>query len=104
MSYSYIPPPSNFTKGPPTPISCTRCRETFNTANPFFMTCPACHRRDIDYTVKLGNKIRIQQINVALLNLAVELSLATISNDRKDVLEKLVAQLEKEKLDLLKNV
>lgn len=99
---SYIPP--NFKKGPPTPISCTRCRETFNTANPFFMTCPACHRRDVDYTVKLGNKIRILQINVALLNLAFELSLATISYDRKDVLEKLVAQLEQEKNDLSKNI
>ena len=99
---SYIPP--NFNKGPPTPILCTRCGGIFNTANPFFMTCPACHRRDVDYTVKLGNKIRILQINVALLNLAFELSIATISDDRKDVLEKLVAQLEKEKLELSKNI
>jgi hypothetical protein len=68
------------------------------------MTCPTCHRRDVDYTIRLGNKTRIIQINVALLNFAFELSLATISNDRKDVLEKLVAQLEKEKQELSKNI
>jgi len=68
------------------------------------MTCPTCHRRDVDYTIRLGNNTRILQINVALLNLAFDLSLSTISDDRKDVLEKLVAQLEQEKQELSKNV
>ncbi len=104
---SYIPD-SNFNgcERAPTPISCTRCRNVFHSHNQFLMTCPACCKRDLDYTVSLGNKTRIFQINVTLLNIAIELSISIqdVSNDRKDVLEKLVAQLEKEKLELSKNI
>ncbi len=105
MSYSHIPQPNfNGCQCAPAPISCTRCHKLFYTSNPFSMTCPACCKRDVDHTVHLGNQTRIFQINVALLNLAVELSIQADSNDRKDVLEKLVAQLEQEKLELSKNI
>jgi len=95
---SYIPP--NFKKGIPTPVQCTRCNHVFYTTNQFLMTCSACHQRDIDYTVHLGNQTRIFQIDVALMNIAIE----KISDDRKDVLEKLVAQLEEEKKKLSENI
>jgi hypothetical protein len=64
------------------------------------MTCSGCHQRDVDYTVRLGNQTRILQIDVALMNIAIELNFQNISQDRKDVLEKLVAQLEQEKKKL----
>jgi hypothetical protein len=64
------------------------------------MTCSACHQRDVDYTVRLGNQARIFQIEVSLMRILIELSIFGISEDRKDVLEKLVEQLEKEKLEL----
>lgn len=96
MPYSYIPSSS--------PISCTRCYEIFHSNNPFSMTCSACHQRDVDYTVRLGNQARIFQIDVALMNIAIELSIHDVSNDRKEVLEKLVPQLEKEKQELSKNI
>ena len=92
MFYSHIPQQ--------TQISCTRCREVFYTANPFLMTCSTCHQRDIDYTVRLGNQTRIFQIDVALMNITIELKILDISQDRKDVLERLVAQLEQEKKEL----
>jgi len=95
---SYIPP--NFNQGPQTPISCTRCYRVFYTHNPFSMTCPECQQRDVDYTVRLGNQTRILQIDVALMTIAIELNFQNISQDRKDVLEKLVAQLEQEKKKL----
>ena len=106
MSYSHIPPQSNFNgcERAPTPISCTRCPNVFHSHNQFLMTCPACCKRDLDYTVSLGNKTRIFQIDVALMNIAIELSIQDVSNDRKDVLEKLVVQLKKEKLELSKNI
>lgn len=102
---SYIPH-SNFNRREraPTPISCTRCSNIFHSDNQFLMTCPACCKRDLDYTVRLGNQARIFQIDVALMNIAIELSIHDVSNDRKDVLEKLVAQLEKEKQELSKNI
>jgi predicted nucleic acid-binding Zn-ribbon protein len=100
MSYSS---PNNRTS-PQTPIYCTRCGQVFYTDNPFMMTCPACHQRDIDYTVRLGNQTRMFQIEVALMTIAIELSILKISDDRKLVLEKLVAQLEQEKQELSKNV
>jgi hypothetical protein len=68
------------------------------------MTCSACHQRDVDYTVRLGNQARIFQIDVALMNIAIELSIHDVSNDRKDVLEKLIAQLEEEKKELSQNI
>jgi hypothetical protein len=68
------------------------------------MTCPDCHQRDIDYTVRLGNQVRFSQIEVALMTIAIELSILEISDDRKVVLERLVAQLEKEKTELSKNI
>ena len=95
---SYIPP--NFNQGPQTPISCTRCCQVFYTHNPFLMTCAECQQRDVDYTVRLGNQTRILQIDVALMTIAIELNFQNISQDRKDVLEKLVAQLEQEKKKL----
>ena len=98
----YIPP--NFKQGPQTPISCTRCDQVFYTNNPFLMTCSACHQRDVDYTVRLGNQTRIFQIDVALMNIAFELTIFKNSDDRKAVLEKLVAQLEKEKKELSQNI
>ncbi len=95
---SYIPP--NFKKGPLTPISCTRCAMIFYATNQFLMTCSACHQRDVDYTVRLGNQTRIFQIDVALMNIAIE----KISDDRKLVLERLVEQLEQEKQELSQNI
>jgi hypothetical protein len=68
------------------------------------MTCSACHQLDIDYTVRFGNQTRIFQIEVALMTIAIELSVLEISDDRKVVLEKLVAQLEKEKQELSQNI
>ena len=107
MFYSHIPPsPSspNDCERAPTLISCTRCHKVFHSYNQFSMTCPACCKSDVDYTVRLGNQARIFQIDVALMNIAIELSIHDVSNDRKDVLEKLVAQLEKEKQELSKNI
>ncbi len=107
MSYSYIPPSSpNFKQGcAPIPISCTRCCNVFYSANnPFLMTCPDCHQRDVDYTVRIGNQTRIFQIDVALMNIAIESSILEITNYRKDVLENLVAQLEQEKKELSQNI
>ena len=107
MYYSYIPssPSSpNDCECAPTPISCTRCRIVFHSDNQFSMTCPACCKRDVDSTIRFGNQARIFQINVALMNIAIELNSQDISNDRKDVLEKLVAQLEQEKQELSKNI
>ncbi len=92
MSYSYIPPTVR--------ISCTRCNNPFDAHNPFLMTCPDCQQRDVDYTVRLGNQTRILQIDVALMNIAIELNFQNISQDKKDVLERLVAQLEQEKKEL----
>jgi hypothetical protein len=103
--FSYIPQSNiNGCKGAPAPIPCTRCSAVFHSHNRFLMTCPACCKRDLDYTVSLGNKTRIFQIDAALMNIENELSIQHISYDRKDVLEKLVAQLEQEKLELSKNV
>jgi len=99
---SYIPP--NFKKGPLTPISCTRCAMIFYATNQFLMTCSACHQRDIDYTVRLGNQARIFQIEVSLMRILIELSIFDISDDRKVVLERLVEQLEQEKQELSKNI
>jgi hypothetical protein len=65
------------------------------------MTCSACHQRDVNYTVRLGNQARIFQIDVTLMNIAIELNNPNVSDDRKDVLERLVAQLELEKKELL---
>ena len=100
MSYSS---PNNRTS-PQTPIYCTRCSQVFNTYNPFSMTCQTCHQRDIDYTVRLGNQTRISQIEVALMSIAIELSILEISDYRKVVLERLVAQLKEEKTELSKNI
>ena len=97
MSYSHIPQTQ-------TQISCIRCSQIFKTDNPFSMTCQTCHQRDIDYTVRLGNQTRISQIEVALMTIAIELSILEISDDRKVVLDRLVAQLEKEKTELSKNI
>ena len=97
MSYTHIPQTQ-------TKISCIRCRQIFKTDNPFSMTCQTCHQRDIDYTVRLGNQVRFSQIEVALMTIAIELSILESSNDRKIVLERLVAQLEKEKTELSKNI
>jgi hypothetical protein len=68
------------------------------------MTCSACHQLDVNYTVRLGNQTRISQIEVALMTIAIELSVLEISDDRKVVLERLVAQLEKEKQELSQNI
>jgi predicted nucleic acid-binding Zn-ribbon protein len=103
--FSYIPQSNiNGRERAPTPIPCTRCSAVFHSHNRFLMTCPACCKRDLDYTVRLGNQARIFQIDAALMNIKWELSIQADSNDRKDVLEKLVAQLEQEKLELSKNV
>jgi hypothetical protein len=72
----------------------------FYATNQFLMTCSACHQRDVDYTVRLGNQTRIFQIDVALMNIAIE----KISDDRKLVLERLVEQLEQEKQELSQNI
>ena len=101
MSYSYI---QQCCANAPTPILCTRCGQVFYTDNPFLMTCPDCHQRDIDYTIRLGNKTRILQIDVALMKIEIELSLFENSDDRKTVLEKLIAQLEEEKKELSQNI
>lgn len=90
------------TKPHQTLVSCTSCVNYFFQSNNILMKCPDCHQFDIDYTINFGNQTRILQINVALMNISFELKLN--SSDRKDVLEKLVAQLEKEKLELSKNV
>jgi len=103
MFYSYIPSP-NGCESPQIPISCTRCGHVFYTHNKFLMTCSACHQRDVDYTIRLGNQTRILQIDVALMTIEIELSILGISDDRKAVLEKLVAQLEEEKKELSQNV
>lgn len=95
MSNSYIPQ---------TQISCIRCSQIFKTDNPFSMTCQTCHKRDVDYTVRLGNQTRISQIEVALMSIAIELSILEISDDRKVVLDRLVSQLEEEKTELSKNI
>ena len=87
-----------------TKILCTRCSQVFYTNNPFSMTCSACHQLDVNYTVRLGNQTRISQIEVALMTIAIELSVLEISDDRKVVLERLVAQLEKEKQELSQNI
>jgi len=100
MSYSS---PNDFTS-PQTPIYCTRCGEVFYTHNIFLMTCSACHQRDVDYTIRLGNQTRILQIDVVLMTIEIELGILGISDDRKAVLEKLVAQLEEEKKELSQNV
>lgn len=89
---SYIPPQ--------TQISCTRCSEVFYTHNQFLMTCSACHQRDVDYTVHLDNQAQIFQIDETLVNITIELNFQIISQDRKDVLLRLVAQLEQEKKKL----
>jgi hypothetical protein len=94
MSYSYIPSQK--------PISCTRCGEVFYTHNSFSMTCSACHQSDVDYTVRIGNQTQILQIDIALMNITIELNNQNISQDKKDVLERLVAQLEQEKKKLSK--
>lgn len=107
MSYSHIqssPSSPNDCSSPQTPIRCTRCGQVFYTDNPFMMTCPACHQRDIDYTVRLGNQTRMFQIEVALMTIAIELSILKISDERKVVLERLVAQLEEEKKELSHNI
>ncbi len=105
MFYSHIPSSSpNDCECAPTPISCTRCGKVFHSHNQFSMTCPACCKRDVDCTIRLGNQTRILQIDVALSKIKIELSIHDVSNDRKDVLEKLVAQLEKEKQELSKNI
>ena len=95
---SYIPP--NFNQGPQVPISCTRCCRVFCTPNPFSMTCSDCHQRDVDYTVHLGNQTRIFQIDITIMKITIELNNQDISDYRKDVLERLVAQLEQEKTKL----
>jgi hypothetical protein len=68
------------------------------------MTCQTCHQRDVDYTVRLGNQTRISQIEVALMTIAIELSILEISDDRKVVLERLVSQFEEEKKELSQNI
>lgn len=96
---------SNFTRYcQKTQILCTRCGNVFKTDNPFMMTCSTCHQRDIDYTIHLGNQTRISQIEVALMTIAIELSILEISDYRKVVLERLVAQLEEEKKELSQNI
>ena len=72
---------------------CTRCGNCF-------MTCSICHQNDVDFTIRLGNQVRILQIDATLMNLSIEIYHTRISDDRKIVLEKLVSQLKQEKLDL----
>jgi hypothetical protein len=72
---------------------CTRCGNGF-------MTCSICHQNDVDFTIRLGNQVRILQIDATLMNLSIEICHTRISDDRKVVLEKLVSQLKQEKLDL----
>ena len=75
---------------------CTRCGNGFISNNSFLITCSICHQNDVDFTIRLGNHVRILQINATLMNISFEIK----SNYHRDVLEKLVAQLEKEKLEL----
>ena len=103
MSYSYIPPPTS-NNSLPAPVLCIRCDKIFNPENPFYMTCPACHQRDVDYTVRLGNQTRILQISVNLFSIHTEMNYTEISKNHKLVLERLVAQLEEEKRELSKNI
>lgn len=72
---------------------CTPCENGF-------MTCSICHQNNVDFTIRLGNQVRILQIDATLMNLTIEICHTGISDDRKIVLEKLVAQLEQEKFDL----
>ena len=72
---------------------CTRCGNGL-------ITCSICHQNNVDFTIRLGNQARILQIDATLMNLSIEICHTRISDDRKVVLEKLVAQLEQEKLDL----
>lgn len=72
-----------------TQLLCTRCENHFLSSNNGLMICPDCHQRDIDFTIDFGNQVRILQIDVSLRNISL--------NYRNDILEKLVAQLEKEK-------
>ena len=72
---------------------CTRCGNVF-------MTCSICHQNDVDFTIRFGNQVRILQIDATLMNLSIEICHIRISDDRKIILEKLVAQLEQEKFDL----
>jgi hypothetical protein len=103
MSYSYISP--NFTEYcKKTQILCTRCSQVFKTDNPFSMTCQTCHQRDVDYTVRLGNQTRMFQIDVALMNIEIELRLFENSDYQKVVLGRRVAQLEEEKKKLSQNI
>lgn len=62
--------------------------------------CSICHQNNVDFTIRLGNQVRILQIDATLMNLTIEICHTGISDDRKIVLEKLVAQLEQEKFDL----
>ena len=93
---------STTTKFHQTLVSCTSCVNYFIPSNNGLTKCQNCYQREIDYTINFGNQTRILQIDVALMNISFELKLN--SSDRKDVLEKMVAQLEKEKLELSKNV
>jgi hypothetical protein len=72
---------------------CTRCGNGL-------MKCSICHQNDFDFTIRLGNQVRILQIDASLMNLSIEICHTRISDDRKVVLEKLVSQLKQEKLDL----
>jgi hypothetical protein len=93
---------STTTKLHQTQVSCTSCVNYFIPSNNGLTKCQNCYQSEIDYTINFGNQTRILQIDVALMNISFELKLT--SSDRKDVLEKLVSQLEKEKLELSKNV
>jgi hypothetical protein len=79
---------------------CTRCGNGFMSNNSFLMKCSICHQNDVDYTIRLGNQVRILQIDATLMNLSIEICHTGISDDRKVVLEKLVSQLKQEKFDL----
>ena len=79
---------------------CTRCGNGFISNNSFLITCSICHQNDVDFTIRLGNQVRILQIDATIMNLSIEICHTGISDDRKVVLEKLVSQLEQEKLDL----
>jgi hypothetical protein len=68
------------------------------------MTCQTCHQRDVDYTVRLGNQTRMFQIDVALMNIEIELRLFENSDYQKVVLGRRVAQLEEEKKKLSQNI
>jgi hypothetical protein len=68
------------------------------------ITCSICHQNDVDFTIDFGNQVRILQIDATIMNLSIEICHNGISDDRKVVLEKLVAQFEQEKQELSKNV